>query len=358
MKSLPVIAPLDDALRRAYTLARCIDYGCRPEDAQAMHAGIESGERWVDLAIALGERLEIQARGAPEGRQHENLLAASACYRIGQAALEDSPTDRLVLYQRAVATFGQAFAGQRNVQTLQTMYGGHRHGGWLFPVPDERAQAGCVILWGGADGWCEAFHAWVQDFHDLGLAVCLTELPGQGLARLSEGAFLTSGYTGMVSALIDTLSDALGPRAGPFALLGNSLGGSLAMCAAAQDSRVRACVTNGGSIDPVAGMVAFPRAARRLGAMLGPDASPEDATALLNTLDLPAAVQSMQAALLCVHGGQDPLVSDSEVARLQALRPDMDVMRWADGVHCVYNHAAERNRRVAAWVRQALQQPS
>ena len=42
---------LDEALRRSYALARCIDYGCLPEDAQALHDALSAGTPWLDLPI-------------------------------------------------------------------------------------------------------------------------------------------------------------------------------------------------------------------------------------------------------------------------------------------------------------------
>jgi pimeloyl-ACP methyl ester carboxylesterase len=345
----PVIAPLDDALRRAYTLARCVDYGCLPADAQALHDGVAAGHTWLAGARALGEAHERAARRAqaPDAARAA-WLAAAACFRVGQAALEDEPDQRLALYLRSTGAFACALGDDAGVQPLQTLHHGRAHGGWLFRAPAETARPGCVLIWGGADGWAEAFHAWVPALHAQGLSVCLTELPGQGLSRLRSRSHLARPYTQMVSTLIDDLSGLLGPQAGRFALIGNSLGGSLAMRAAADDARVAACVTNGGSIDPGAGMAAFPRAARRLCALLGPSANTDDALRLLATLDLPGAARTMTGALLCVHGGQDPLVSDAEVERLRRARADLSLMRWDDGVHCIYNHAAERNTRVSA----------
>lgn len=347
----PSIAPLDDALRRAYTLARCVDYGCLPADAQALHDGVSAGRTWLAGARALGEAHERAAVHAQDPAQARAAwLAAAACFRVGQAALEDEPAERLALYLRSTGAFGQALGGEVGVQRLLTRHQARAHGGWLFRAPAHTARPGCVLIWGGADGWAEAFHAWVPALHAHGLSVCLTELPGQGLARLQSGSHLARHYTQMVSTLIDDLSGLLGPQAGRFALVGNSLGGSLALRAAADDARVAACVTNGGSIDPGAGMAAFPRAARRLCALLGPSATTDDALRLLGELDLPGAARSMAGALLCVHGGQDPLVSDAEVERLCRAREDLSLMRWDDGVHCIYNHAAERNARVSAWI--------
>ncbi|MBN8903402.1 MAG: alpha/beta fold hydrolase, partial [Rhodospirillales bacterium] len=92
-----------------------------------------------------------------------------------------------------------------------------------------------VIVVGGADGWCEAFEPSVAAYARRGLSVCLLELPGQGLARLEHGLKLEAGFTQAISSCIDVLQTR-GARA--FGLAGHSLGGTLALAAAAQEPRI------------------------------------------------------------------------------------------------------------------------
>ncbi len=90
--------------------------------------------------------------------------------------------------------------------------------------------------------------------------------------------------------------------------------------------------------------------------MLGPGG---EAGAFYAALDLPHRVPSMAAELLCVQGGCDVLVSDEQARRIVALRGEgqATLAYWPDGVHCIYNHAVERNALIADWLAQALGSP-
>jgi alpha-beta hydrolase superfamily lysophospholipase len=208
-----------------------------------------------------------------------------------------------------------------------------------------------VLIWGGADGWCEAFWRSVDAFLERGLAVCLLELPGQGMARLRHHSYLDSTFTAMVSGAIDKLGT-LGFEPQRFGVIGHSVGGTLAMAAAAADSRISACVSNGGSLERRLDDK-YPRATQRMERMLGPGG---EAGSFYAALDLPSCLRSMSAKLLCVQGGRDVLVPDEQARRIVALRGEAHatLAYWPDGVHCIYNHAVERNALIADWLAEAL----
>lgn len=333
---------LDEAMLRSYAQERCVDYGCRPEDAALLRQRVEQGESWPAVAVELG--------AAHEAQPLPQYLAAAACFRVAQAALEDAHDQRLQVYRRQHAAFAAGVRGTPGVQRLERVWHGRRHGAWLFPVAGAR---GCAVIWGGADGWGEAFHPMVPAFHAQGLAACLLELPGQGLARLQERSFLRLDFPALVSDFLDAVREALGATT-RFGVVGNSLGGSLALSAAARDERIAACVTNGGSVRLERGLAAFPRVLQRFGRMLGDAVPADEALRFIETLDLPQAARTMRASLLCVHGGRDALVQDEEARELVELRPGAQLLRWPDGVHCVYNFAKERNAAMARWLASEL----
>jgi hypothetical protein len=83
---------------------------------------------------------------------------------------------------------------------------------------------------------------------------------------------------------------------------------------------------------------------------MGGSISDGDVAALLDGLDLEGAAQNMKASLLCLHGGLDPLVERSDAEQLVALRGSAaTLVYWPEGVHCLYNHAVERNGVLARW---------
>lgn len=357
---------LDLAMLRAYSIERSVDYGCALEDVLKLRRRVEQGANWVAVAQLLGaDNLHRAKREREAGRPHSAAtfyLFAAACFRLAQAALEDRPDERLVVYRLNVAAFSAAMEqlGHQDANVAMT-YRGARHGAWLFrPAPNGAALAPCVLVWGGADGWCEAFFGSVNKFLERGLAVCLLELPGQGLARLADGAFLDASFPGMVSAALDALS-ARGVSSSRFGVAGHSFGGSLALRACAADARIKACCTNGGSVDMQQGFTKFPRVLRRVGRMVGDQCSDIEVLAAMAQLDLQASAAAMHTPVLCLHGGQDVLVTDTEAHSLLALRGthSSTLMYWPEGVHCLNNHSVERDCVMADWFAKQLleQQP-
>lgn len=343
--------PLDLAMLRAYGEARCLDYGGDPQDVSALRGRVEKGERWAEVALRLATLHASEARLLQDRPTHEAavLLRAVACMRLAQAAMEEEPARRVATYERLCGLFELAMkCSPVDCERIAPRAGKVAHTGWLFPCGQRERWA---LVWGGADGWCEAYHRSVPAYHAEGISVCLLELPGQGLVRLRDRSYLSAGISSFVSSVIDMIM-ARHPQAaeGHFALVGHSLGGSLALRAAADDGRVAACVTNGGSVTPERGFQAYPRVMRRFARMLGPEADEQQALAFLGDLDLASAATGMRASLLCLHGARDELVGHEELRALAALKPDMDCRTWDDGTHCIYNHADERNRVLAQWL--------
>ena len=344
----------DAAMLRAYTVARSIDYGGAIDDVLAMHRRVEAGARWVETALQLADdnlqrAAQAQAGGYAASARRFHLHAA-ACFRLAQAALEHRPAERLEAYERLQTAFAAAMDGSSAEPTrFDLPHHGVPHGGWLFAAPAADRDRPCVVVWGGADGWAEAFYPSVAAFHEKGLSVALIELPGQGIARLRGGSFMRADFTTMVSGVLDALS-LRGFGQGGFGVVGHSLGGCFALAAAAADRRIKACCTNGGSVSPALGLGRYPRVLERVGRMLGDGCLPAQVFAFVDELRLPEVVRRMTPALLCLHGGQDVLVSDDEAASLVAMHGgDATLERWPDGVHCLYDVAVERNSVMTAW---------
>jgi dienelactone hydrolase len=354
---------LDLAMLRAYSIERSVDYGCALEDVLKLRRRVEQGASWVAVAQLLGlDNLDRagQARAAGLAATAAAFyLYASGCFRLAQAALEDRPAERLAAYRQNVAAFSAAMDQLGHCDArVAVSFRGAQHGAWLFRPAAAAAPPPCVLVWGGADGWCEAFFGSVPAFLERGLAVCLLELPGQGLARLEHGAFLDAAFTGMVGAAIDALS-ARGVARDRFGVAGNSFGGSLALRASAADARIKACCTNGGSVDMEQGFTRFPRVLRRVGRMAGDNCSDAQVLAMLAQLDVRASAAALATPVLCLHGGQDVLVTDAEAHGLVSLRGSLPstLARWPEGVHCLNNHSVERDGVMADWfARQLLQQ--
>jgi uncharacterized protein len=166
---------------------------------------------------------------------------------------------------------------------------------WLPPAPHPPARAGVVVLH-GADSCKESHHDFARAAVALGLAAICFDQRGHGESggRLGGDA-LTDAVT-----IADHLRAALDDREAPLALRGSSMGGYLAILAAAP-TRALAVV----AICPasVAGL--------RRGLMNGRFRFPADTDALAAFLDAHdplIAVGSLSAPLLLMHAEGDERV--------------------------------------------------
>ncbi len=355
-------AALDQAMLRSYPAERCLDYGCALEDVLKLRRRVEAGHGWDSIALQLAgdneARAAFEAQAGRAASASRFYLQAAACCRLAQAGLEHDVPARLRVYLRQAGNFRAAMehtADGPPAEHLEILHRERSHHAWLFRAPGFAQVGATVVVWGGADGWGEAFHAAVPAYLEKGLSVCLLELPGQGLARLAHGSMLGTDFTAVVSGLLDALV-ARGAAPDRFGVIGHSAGGSLAIAAAAADARIVACCTNGGSPEPRVGAAKFPRVLQRIGRMLGHDTSEAEVLAFFDALDLPHAARHMRARLLCLHGGQDILVGNDEMQRLVELRgaeaTTFEV--WPEGVHCLYNHSNERNSVLTTWFAREL----
>ena len=344
-------AALDQAMLRAYSIERAVDYGCSLDDTLELRRSVESGESWIESASGLGvndlRRAAIERESNRPMSASTFSLHAAACFRLAQAALEDDVAARLNMYECQLDAFRQGIGAGEHAE-VEVPHNGASHRGWLFKPPVQSSFPPCVLVWGGADGWCEAFYPSVSFYLERGLAVCLLELPGQGLARLRNGSLLRADFTAMVSTAMSVLEGyEIAPDA--FGVVGHSMGGSLAIAAAAADDRIKACCTNGGSVYLERGLQKYPRVLARMGRML--DCSNEDTIDFIRRLRLPEVASTMRAELLCLQGGRDVLVDRDEAQSLIELRgPKQSTLEmWPEGVHCLYNHAFERNCILTDW---------
>lgn len=341
---------------RAYGLDRAVDYGMALDDMLRVDARVRAGAGWANVLEHLAsdnlQRAEFQSGLGHASSASGFYLHAAACLRLAQAGCEEDLPQRRTLYERQSIAFARGVScSGLHAQPMAFSFRDATHQGWVVRPSAEDAPPPCVLVWGGADGWCEAFWRSVPSLLERGLAVCLVELPGQGLARLRDGSYLRADFTRFVSLVIDALGEA-GLDSNRTAVVGHSMGGSLAMAAAGGDERIRACVNNGGVLERDA-TDHFPRATRRVAAMLGPDA---DVGMFYASLALPTAARTMQADLLCVQGGKDVLVADAQARQAVELRGagHATLAYWPEGVHCIYNHALERNCLVADWLADKL----
>jgi pimeloyl-ACP methyl ester carboxylesterase len=101
---------------------------------------------------------------------------------------------------------------------------------YSFPHPNSKHT---IVIHGGFDSYIEEFFPVVLFIRDSGFNVICFEGPGQGAALLESGAFLTHEWHKPVGAILDYF------KLDDVTLLGISMGGCLALRAAAYEERIK-----------------------------------------------------------------------------------------------------------------------
>lgn len=173
--------------------------------------------------------LELAAQADAEQRD----LHAATCYRAAEffAPFDDPRKTRAYdAYRQRIDPLLDALGARR----LAVPFAGAKLPVLHFAARGRRRDT--LVIHGGFDSYMEEFAWWAEDFTPLGLDVVLFEGPGQGAALRREGLTMSPDWRAPVAAVLDAL------QIDSCALFGLSLGGCLALRAAADEPRVRRVV--------------------------------------------------------------------------------------------------------------------
>ena len=109
------------------------------------------------------------------------------------------------MYRRAADAFGRG--GQLARPPYEKLAVPHCGGvlhGWLMRPADVQHPP-TVIIFGGADGWREEYHAGALALLERGVAALLLDGPGQGETRILGGMHLHAGIEAAFSAAVTHL---------------------------------------------------------------------------------------------------------------------------------------------------------
>lgn len=346
------------ALRRAVPVTRMADYGVPLGEALAIHAWTAEDEpaAWDDACQHLAQRHQ---RTAVQAEQEGCGAAASAAWRAasallhcGQLAFNTDQPRKIALYEEAHEALMHHARLSRDLAaiTLPSVQGDVH--GWVVRPPRGLVRAAVLVV-GGLSGWGAAYLDMGRALAARGLLAILSEGPGQGLTRMRGGLHLSAATLPAFKAFLNHAEDLSSPRLGVW---GNSFGGLLAAHVAVNDVRVQAVCVNGAL--PLPAVPSFRTAREQMQAVFG--VKNDDALeASLRHLAFHPEVHRKVNAVLVVEGGCDPLVALGEQAPFLAIaEPGRgSTLTWEDGEHTIYNHAMERNDRVADWFAEQLSEP-
>jgi esterase/lipase len=344
-------SPEDQAALQQFSLERLMAYGVHDADAVELRGRVTAGEAWravaTDLAAVCLAPPEASTAPASPATQANRLYRASALLRMSQIIMLSDNDERCEIFSRAADLYrqGAAITGDREKIIVETQ--GGPLVGWLYPS-QRGTPAGCAVVIGGLEAWAMDFGELGLELARRGLETLVVDGPGHGESRLAHRHYLTKAWVRSYQGVFDYLVGRAGGA--PLAVVGNSLGGAMALRLASQDARIVACCDNGGprAIGRPPANVSYPP---KIMAFCG-EATQEEAAQILPTLSPTAPDAAVSCPLLIVHGALDHLVSTDDARSLfdWAKSADKQMVIYSDGDHCIYNHSDDKHNLISDWV--------
>jgi 2,6-dihydroxypseudooxynicotine hydrolase len=347
-------------LGRTYVIVRLarmevtgpLDYS----DIQRILRGVIDHRTWYPAwraeaaaAEAEAERLAGEAKNVSAG---DLFHRASACYhwgqylaRLGSDEKAEGRLGRVRCYRRAVELM------DADIEPLSIPYADAVLPAYLHRAP-EGTPGACVVMINGADSVKEEYHNWARQFVRRGLSVLTMDGPGQG-ELVGALPMRLDAWEEPMAATIDALAASGMVDPDRIGVWGSSLGGFLALRAAAFEPRIRAAVSSGGFYDfrdyrywPVSTQLNV------LEDLMLPSLS-DVRSYLAERCSLEGLTQRIGCPYLVIHGARDELVSVAEATRMaEGDRGELVVLE--DGFHTCTNHNATLVPLMCDWMTAAL----
>jgi len=191
-------------------------------DVVPMLPALQDYPSWCSTFVSLGER------ATQEGR----ILDAALHFRSAEFFMTVSDPRKEPLRRQLVAMLREA-TGVPLTARQDVQFDDLRLPVWTFPGKSADRTA---VVFGGFDSYIEEFFPIFTQMRDDGWNVIAFEGPGQGSVLEEQGAPMTTNWSRPVAAVLDAL------HLQDVTLIGVSLGGCLAIRAAAFEPRVRRVV--------------------------------------------------------------------------------------------------------------------
>ena len=307
----------------------------------------QTARRYLDLA----RRLDEQQRRLSAAALYKR---AALYFRIADLGINsDTPLKRALYRSCADAYARYAMLHEPPLQRLDVAYDGRSLAGYLH-VPPGGGKLPCVIIVPGLGSSKEQPDFQPETLTARGFAAFHMDLPGHG--ETFPGMLLELTSYQAVSAAFDALAAHPSVDGRRIALLGTSLGGTVALKTASEDHRFHAVVNISGFYEPrdwFETSAPFVEAALRHVTGIG------EATAvreLVAGFTLRGAVARITCPLLSVHGEQDVLIPVQEARRIydEAVGPKMLII-YPGGDHGLCN-TREARYDVLDWLAAHLDQ--
>ena len=294
-------------------LPRVLHFGMAYGDAMAALEGATEWTEWSGRVAAQAEAYERNGDAAAGDGLRASAVEwwrrSSVSFHFAQIRMLPSP-EKERLRQRAREAFRRcAPLLDPPCRPLAVPFRGALLPGWLRIA---RPGAPAVVLIGGLDSAKEIeLFTFAELFLRRGMTVAFFDGPGQG--ELAGRLPIDIDFHRAVSAVIDHLLRRDDAAIADVAVFGVSFGGFLAATVAAAEHRIRAAVSLGGFHD----FRILDRFSAVAKGVIAEAAGVDDLAAFAATMTL-ARLDRPRCPLLVVHGANDHLVDDAQIAALQA----------------------------------------
>jgi 2,6-dihydroxypseudooxynicotine hydrolase len=342
----------------SHNLPRYIAIGVDPNDAQRLIARIERWEDWCRLWSEEAARHEVLAEEARDkGRAlsaAEAYVRAAIYYHCGKHLFAGHADEWRAAHDNVVRCYAAGAPGlDPPLERLTFPYQGIEIPGWLRK-PREIAHPPVAILLPGLDACKEELHAWGAAFVARGMAALMIDGPGQGetLAHLP----ITHEWGRVIGAVIDLLERREDVDARRIGVVGQSLGALYAPLAAADESRLKACIANCGPYDLSRLLQKSPLPLQLEVFRAGAHArTAEDAQRIAAKLTLVGTAERITCPLLVMVGGADKLVPPTEGERLaKTASGPTQLVVYPEGDHVCFNVSYKYRPLTADWMAERI----
>ena len=311
---------------------------------------------WVGAWTRAAQRFSAEARREDAAGEWETGAAArrnaAMCYHVAHLITEDDPRTVRALRGSAVQAFSLAVdrlvVGTRKVgipwRTKQLPA--------YFSLPNPDAtNVPLVVIMNGATTSKEETFLWSSAFRDAGFGVLNLDWPGTGEA--TDGAPLTSYCDDLTDGLFEFAASHPQVDETAVVLVGISLGGVVALRAAAMDRRIAGVVAVTPPFEPRLWVNSInPIVAQQLVSLAG---RAHSVPIMLEDFSLVDVLPKVKCPVLVFGAARDLVIPPEEAIRLTGALDSLGTLVWyEDGGHGLYDRIEEWTGVSARWLQALL----
>lgn len=333
---------------------RATTFGISYYDLLAANEASSTPETWSAALVPFAERYEDAARQASATGQRQSARhwwQMTVNYYHFAQMFQDGEARQLCRTKCWEAYAKLAALVEPQCKRIEIPYQDMLLPGYLRIA---HPGAPCIIMLGGFEFAKEAeLHQWGEYFLARGISVLCFDGPGQG--EVAAQSHMRGDFETVIAAAIDFLNSEIAEvDTSRIGLFGVSLGGHMAMRAAAMEERVAACITLSGPFDGSTTLNLAPRNQLVTARLFGLDTVDQllDPNGPINLATLPRA---MTQPLFIIHSHADHVVPTPQVDLIEEwAQGETELLLLDDVEHCCFSREREVMPKAADWLAQQL----